>query len=182
MAEVITKNPALKPRDEQNAAIEKLHREIAALEQEGEEYVNTWCERRDQFGRIVEEGELMLRLIRGEKDEAERQGSMEVEDDGTTPRFGSSRAATPKLLYEVSGAESRLETNKPLEAIKYLERLDVPTSSGTSRATTPVVPAIDSKADSTEDTPMAAIDVDPTGLEEGEEEEVVQGSENMDVN
>lgn len=94
MADRITSNKALKPRDEQHAAIEKLHAEIADLEIESAEYSKTWAERREQFGRIVEEGMQMLRLIRDEKEEAERKEGMDEMDDDTE----TSKTGTPRPL------------------------------------------------------------------------------------
>jgi hypothetical protein len=75
LAEKITSNQTLKPRAEQEAALEKLNVEIAELQEESREYSKTWAERRIQFGRIVEEGREMLRLIRDEKEEAERKAA-----------------------------------------------------------------------------------------------------------
>ena len=131
LAERITENRMLKPREEQNAQLEKLEAEITGLEQESRDYANTWAERRGQFGRIVEEGRQMLRIIRDEKEEAERKEGMEgrsdVDDgDGTTSK-GASHSATP--LPEQGGAtpmqaglgseittESRISTlkNRPI--------------------------------------------------------------------
>ncbi len=99
LAEKITGNRLLRPREEQQAQLEKLEAEIAELEQESREYARTWAERREQFGRIVEEGRQMLRLIRDEKEEAERKEGMEGGDDadeaGGSPTREASTAGTP---------------------------------------------------------------------------------------
>ncbi|KAL9047613.1 MAG: hypothetical protein Q9162_007977, partial [Coniocarpon cinnabarinum] len=57
LARSITSHPALKPRHEQHDAITKLETEIAELTREREAFQRIWKERREQFGRIVEEGE-----------------------------------------------------------------------------------------------------------------------------
>ncbi|KAL8908424.1 MAG: hypothetical protein Q9207_000843 [Kuettlingeria erythrocarpa] len=101
LAEKITSNRSLKPRAEQHANIEKLNEEIAELQRESEEYAQTWAERREQFGRIIEEGMQLRRLIRDEKVEVERREGMEERDevdDGETGshRGPSSGRATPR--------------------------------------------------------------------------------------
>ena len=106
MAEKITSNPRLRPRDDQQQAIERLHNEIAELQRESQEYAQTWAERREQFGKIIEEGMQLRRLIRDEKEEVERREGMEGQEDGDedhkressgleTPRPGSAGGATP---------------------------------------------------------------------------------------
>ena len=64
LAEKITSNKLLKPRDDQKANIDKLNAEIAELEREREEYAQTWAERREQFGRIMGESMQLRRQIR----------------------------------------------------------------------------------------------------------------------
>ncbi|KAL1637354.1 hypothetical protein SLS58_009300 [Diplodia intermedia] len=82
LAERITSNRMLRPREDQTTQLHKLESEIAELEQESRVYAQTWAERREQFGRIVEEGRQMLRLIRDEKEEAERKEGMEGGEEG----------------------------------------------------------------------------------------------------
>ncbi|PGH06688.1 hypothetical protein AJ79_06472 [Helicocarpus griseus UAMH5409] len=100
LAEKITSNRLLRPREDQQANLEKLHAEIAQLEQESKEYAQTWAERREQFGRIVEEGMNLRRLIRDEKEEVERREGMEEGEDGDEGDAGSkgraSAVGTPK--------------------------------------------------------------------------------------
>lgn len=96
LAEKITSNPALKPRDEQQVNIEKLRSEIQDLEQESQDYAQTWSERKAQFARIMEEGLQLRRLIRDEKEEAERREGMEEGDDLDDSRGRASNAATPR--------------------------------------------------------------------------------------
>ncbi|KAL9638660.1 MAG: hypothetical protein Q9204_001412 [Flavoplaca sp. TL-2023a] len=98
LAEKITSNRLLKPRAEQHSNLEKLNEEIAELERESQDYAQTWSERREQFGKIIEEGMQLRRLIRDEKEEVERREGME--DDGedgdmTSQRGRSSGVGTP---------------------------------------------------------------------------------------
>lgn len=99
LAEKITSNRLLKPRAEQHANLDKLNEEIAELERESQEYAQTWSERRDQFGKIIEEGMQLRRLIRDEKEEVERREGMEddgEEGDVASQRGRSSGVGTPR--------------------------------------------------------------------------------------
>jgi len=91
LAEKITNNRLLRPREDQNANLEKLNAEIADLERESREYAHTWSERRDQFGRIIEEGMQLRRLIRDEKEEVERREGMEEREEGEEGEVGTQR-------------------------------------------------------------------------------------------
>ena len=100
LAEKITSNRLLRPREDQHVNIAKLNAEIAELERESQGYAQTWAERRAQFGRIIDEGMEMRRQIRAEKEEVERREGMEGadegdEEDGASQRGRSSRASTP---------------------------------------------------------------------------------------
>lgn len=96
LAEKITSNRLLRPREDQHANLAKLNAEIADLERESQEYAQTWSERRLQFGRIIEEGMQLRRLIRDEKEEVERREGMEEREDGDDEQRGrSSGAGTP---------------------------------------------------------------------------------------
>lgn len=101
LAEKITSNRLLKPREDQQANLQKLQSEIVGLEKESKEYAATWAERREQFGRIVEEGMQLRRLIHDEKEEVERREGMQEDaegDEGDAPSKGkSSEANTPRL-------------------------------------------------------------------------------------
>lgn len=79
LAEKITKEKALKTRDEQRVNIEKLRGEIEDLEREGREASQAWLDRRDLFEKVVGEGMLLRSLIRDERDE---QGSEKHGEDG----------------------------------------------------------------------------------------------------
>ncbi|KAL8675076.1 MAG: hypothetical protein Q9168_000559 [Polycauliona sp. 1 TL-2023] len=95
LADKITSNRLLRPRAEQHANLEKLNGEIAELERESQEYAQTWSERREQFGKIIEEGMQLRRLIRDEKEEVERREGME--DDGEEGDMTSQSESSPKL-------------------------------------------------------------------------------------
>ncbi|KAG6010673.1 hypothetical protein E4U21_005172 [Claviceps maximensis] len=104
LAEKITSNRLLRPREDQLANLSKLDEECKELERESETYKETWKERREQFNRIMEEGMMLRRQIRDEKEEVDRREGMneEGEDeadgdrDGTTPRPDPSGEATPR--------------------------------------------------------------------------------------
>lgn len=91
LAEKITSNRLLRPREDQHANLKKLNAEIADLEEESRDYARTWSERREQFGRIVEEGMQLRRLIRDEKEEVERREGMEEREEGEEGEVGSQR-------------------------------------------------------------------------------------------
>ena len=95
LAEKITNNVLLRPRKDQEVNLRKLEEECRELERESRAYGETWKERREQFGRIVEEGMQLRRLIRDEKEEVERREGME-EEDGEVGEGGSRGGQTPK--------------------------------------------------------------------------------------
>ncbi|KAH0436159.1 tho complex subunit 7 [Colletotrichum camelliae] len=86
----------LRPRVEQEANLKKLEEEIKDLERESETYGVTWRERKEQFSKIMDEGMLLRRQIRDEKEEVERrEGMNEDEEDGEASRGGQ----TPRHVY-----------------------------------------------------------------------------------
>ncbi|KAH6961085.1 hypothetical protein HG530_004845 [Fusarium avenaceum] len=103
LAEKITSNRMLRPREDQIINLVKLEDECRELERESETYSETWRERREQFNRIMEEGMLLRRQIRDEKEEVDRREGMnedaedeaEVDKVGQTPRNEPSGNATP---------------------------------------------------------------------------------------
>lgn len=112
LADKITSNRLLRPREDQHANLAKLNAEIADLQVESQEYAQTWSERRQQFGRIIEEGMQLRRLIRDEKEEVERrEGMMEEEqrgedvgdEDHLRERGRSSGVETPRQDHETGG-------------------------------------------------------------------------------
>ncbi|KAJ5386995.1 hypothetical protein N7509_009536 [Penicillium cosmopolitanum] len=123
LAEKITSNRLLKPREDQEANLHKLESEITELEKESKDYAMTWSERREQFGRIVEEGMQLRRLIRDEKEEVERREGMQEGEDGdegdvnskgkisaaNSPRPEAEGGSTPSQSQDESG---RLQVEK----------------------------------------------------------------------
>lgn len=96
LAEKITLNKLLRPREDQEVNLRKLEEECKELERESATYGETWSERREQFGKIVEEGMQLRRLIRDEKEEVERREGMDGgEEDGEVGE-GSRGGQTPK--------------------------------------------------------------------------------------
>ena len=107
LAEKITSNRMLRPREDQHANLDKLNAEIADLEKESQEYAQTWSERRAQFDRIIDEGVQLRRLIRDEKEEVERREGMEEDDNAEDEEGGSQRgrrSGSASPAHETSGA------------------------------------------------------------------------------
>jgi hypothetical protein len=92
LADKITSNKMLRPREDQIAQIEKLNGEIQELEEEAVEYKKLWTERREQFARGVEEGEHMMRLIKGDKDDP--KDTMDTGEEGS---LHGSMVGTPRI-------------------------------------------------------------------------------------
>lgn len=114
LAEKITSNRLLRPREDQHTNLAKLNAEIADLERESQEYAQTWSERRQQFGRIIEEGMQLRRLIRDEKEEVERREGMEEREDGDDDQRGrSSGVGTPH--HETGGTTPMHGTSQEQE-------------------------------------------------------------------
>ena len=160
LAERITNNKLLRPREDQLAALQKLEDECKDLERESETYSATWRERRDQFSRIMEEGMLLRRQIRDEKEEVDRREGMnedgeedgEASRDGATPRPTQSGNVTPQVESgsisrgerESSTAPSRINGSRsregsPAEALKLKTDLLGVQGSQASRSATPQV-------------------------------------------
>ncbi|KAF4460389.1 tho complex subunit 7 mft1p [Fusarium albosuccineum] len=120
LAEKITSNRLLRPREDQRTNLAKLEEECRELERESETYSETWRERREQFNRIMEEGMLLRRQIRDEKEEVDRREGMneDAEDDaevdkvGQTPRNEPSGNATPHPDGD-SQAKADIEAGTP---------------------------------------------------------------------
>lgn len=132
--EKITSNRLLKPREDQQANLQKLQAEIAELENESKDYAKTWAERREQFGRIVEEGMQLRRLIRDEKEEVERREGMQEDqdgDDGEVSKGKISGSNTPRPDHEsVTPSQSQDEAGR--------SPLAVPENKPTPGAATPL--------------------------------------------
>lgn len=178
LTEKITNSKMLKPRDEQAAAHAKLDEEIAELQHEVEGSKQTWAERRTQFGRIEEEAKEMLRMIKDEKEEAERKegmmkdGDEENDGEGSTTRGDVSHVGTPR---PDAGSATPMHVSQSGEGASTLrvpqDRL-APMSRSNSAAPSPTRSIL-------EDTEMTESGAhsgdaqadDSSGIEEGEEEE-----------
>ena len=161
LAEKITSNRLLRPREDQHANLAKLNAEIADLERESRDYAQTWAERRQQFGRIIEEGMQLRRLIRDEKEEVERREGMEEREDGdegeaSSLRGRSSGVATPH--HDLGGAtplhptSNDDATHQPGSGV---DRHLNPRAKSPFRASNLAVDAAITKAEESEDTNMA---------------------------
>ncbi len=135
IADKITKNAALKPRDEQHVNTEKLKAEIEELEREAQEHTQAWLERREQFEKIVSEGMILRRVIRDEKepekdeDAAEQEHGRDGEHEGEADdenmlgvdrgRDGLSNAGTPRPgdaptpMMDLRGSNAMTPTTLP---------------------------------------------------------------------
>jgi hypothetical protein len=186
LTEKITNNKLLRPRSDQEINLRKLEEECRELERESATYGETWKERREQFGRIVEEGMQLRRLIRDEKEEVERREGMDDQDEdgevgegsggGQTPKPSQSRNATPGPDSQTHGG---LEVSKPHPlASEVVSRNG---SRATSRAGTPGADhrrdaSGEVKVSETADTPMAEAEtprvvIDEPSADEGEAED-----------
>ena len=115
LAEKITSNRLLRPREDQHANLAKLNAEIADLERESQEYAQTWSERRQQFGRIIEEGMQLRRLIRDEKEEVERREGMEEREDGEDDQRGGRSSGVGPPHPETGGTTPMHGTSQEQE-------------------------------------------------------------------
>jgi hypothetical protein len=197
LTEKITNNKLLRPRSDQEINLRKLEEECRELERESATYAETWKERREQFGRIVEEGMQLRRLIRDEKEEVERREGMDDQDEDGEVGEGSGGGQTPRRT-SISGNATPRPDNLPHgspEAMKphplASEALSRSGSRATSRAPSPGADrrreasaagddlmATDSslKISETADTPMAEaetprVTVDEPSPDEGEAED-----------
>ncbi|KAG9657143.1 hypothetical protein KCU98_g4801, partial [Aureobasidium melanogenum] len=185
LAEKITNNRMLKPREEQRANLEKLNAEIADLEHEGQEYEQTWIERREQFDNIMAAGKQMLRVIRGEKDEPEKDEAMEdgeEREDGEATKENS-RMGTPGL--EIGGEDDDANTKRS-RGPSQGTGANTPAAGGESQ-TPDAGDTVPAPAEKPMDTDMMEAGETPqpapvSELEEGEAaEDSVEEGEHMDV-
>ncbi|PKY05274.1 hypothetical protein P168DRAFT_268419 [Aspergillus campestris IBT 28561] len=188
LAEKITSNRLLKPREDQQANLQKLRTEITELEKESKDYATTWSERREQFGRIVEEGMQLRRLIRDEKEEVERREGMQEGgdgDDGDIASKGkSSGATTPRpdtdsVTPSLSGPD---EAGKSPFSL-HPDRMSVPTG-GASPLRQVTTVGDEKKKTPEEDATMVdegEVTADEHELEEGEEAQDDRTADKMDT-
>lgn len=144
LAETITSNRMLKPRDEQAVALEKLKKEILELESEKVEYAKTWADRRNQFGKIVEEGMQMLRLIRDEKEEADRkEGLDDLDDDSQAESKGGMSGMVTLPPSEGSQAKETPQNDQIQAQILSASRGGIQASPLSQHVRTPVSAEVD---------------------------------------
>lgn len=178
LATRITSNRMLKPREEQHANLDKLNAEIADLEQEGRDYAQTWIERKEQFDRIMAEGRQMLRIIRGEKDESEKEETMDDADeqDGSASKGDN----TPRLE---EGATPQAEDGDAPTPVGQAQRLN----KEIGHAATPLSVEVSAAPSPAKDTDMGEASamtqtLNASDLEEGETaEDSPEDGEHMDV-
>lgn len=168
--EKITASKVLKPREEQAISHAKLDEEIRELREEVEDFKKTWTERRVQFGRIVEEGRLMLRMIKDEKEEAERKDMMKNGDDiedgeASTTKGEMSHVGTPRPDV---GSSTPLHVHDGLKVPQ--DRL-APLSRSPSAARSTKPSAEDGQDIEMVDTENAHDEEEWSGFESGEERE-----------
>ncbi|KAK4958712.1 hypothetical protein LTR66_013100 [Elasticomyces elasticus] len=112
LAEKITGNKVLRSREEQVVLIEKLNSEISDLEQESRDIEDGWVDRRRQFARIMDEGQRMMRLIRGEKLEEETKDEEEGIEDVDGEEEGEASKAVSRL--GTPGPDAGTGINSPM--------------------------------------------------------------------
>ncbi|KAH7163049.1 Tho complex subunit 7-domain-containing protein [Dactylonectria estremocensis] len=184
LAEKITSNRLLRPREDQIANLKKLEEECRELERESETYSETWRERREQFNKIMEEGMMLRRQIRDEKEEVDRREGMNEGDDddaepdkpGQTPRLEPSGNATPRPDRDSqSKADGGRTPSRDTPGPDQLKLLPGPVGSHSrsgsqapSRDASPMPPNDDDKAESGEDVEMEDGETAQRGGEDSE--------------
>ncbi len=163
LAEKITNHRALKSREEQRQSIAKLEEECRELEREKEQYGVTWAERREQFGRIIEEGVRLRRLIRDEKEEVERREGMA--EDADAEDDASKGGATPKHVSSDGGATPRPDGGLDPEASSSSSKLKPRSSRLRSRAGSRATSTVGSKVGSRAGSRAGSRPPSPTGSE-----------------
>jgi hypothetical protein len=175
LTEKIYVNKMLRPREDQEAQLQKLEEDCRELERESQAYGETWKERREQFGRIVEEGMQLRRLIRDEKEEVERREGMDGGDEDGEVGEGSRGGQTPKhssMSGNATPGPDGPSQNSPERGLKPRPQvsgtLSRPGSRATSRAPSPDVSerrreeaaensSMEVDANTAGDTPMAEV-------------------------
>lgn len=123
LASKILEDKKLKSRDECRNDITSLEKEIEELEQEGVEIEGLWSGRHEQFERVVHEGEVMRRVIKGIKEPGEGEGEEGDDDameDGDGEKDDRSRMGTPGIedgrtpRHESGGRTPMPEGSTPL--------------------------------------------------------------------
>ncbi|KAK3718011.1 hypothetical protein LTR37_005437 [Vermiconidia calcicola] len=85
-----------KPRADTQEDINKLEKELEDLEQENADFENVWMGRREAFDKVVAEGQNLVKVIKGIKEEPEHEKEDERMEDGDGEKGeGRSRLGTP---------------------------------------------------------------------------------------
>lgn len=183
MAEKIISNRLLKPREDQQANLQKLQAEIADLEEESKDYAKTWAERREQFGRIVEEGMQLRRLIRDEKEEVERREGMQENEEGDEndahSKDKSSGANTPRP--ETDGVNPLQQHTAPPEKPSSAANAATPLRQVTTVDSDKKTPHQDTTTADEGEVTAGGEAERPDDLEEGEEVPDNRASDRMDT-
>ncbi|KAK5743836.1 hypothetical protein LTR17_002458 [Elasticomyces elasticus] len=160
LAAGILDDKKVKGREETGEEIRGLEKECEELGVELGEYENIWIGRRQQFERIVGEGEAMRRLIKGVRDEPEGEEDRDmVEGSDDVTRGEGSRLGTPMLEGRTPGRVedgsqtpmhvSLLEAGSGTPARPVNRFLEVEGAAGGlgSAAGSPLLQAVDPTAD-----------------------------------
>ena len=188
----------LKSRAETREETGRLEKEIEDLEGEGVEVEGLWGGRWEAFERVVVEGRGLVNVIKGVKDEPEKEDVMEEGEEGVGTKGERSRMGTP-LLGEstpLPGGSTPLpgemgEQTPGGEGVASPERaankfLDVE-GDGTRASSRVGSPAIEVQGDvemAEEQTQLEEVEVDAKEVMEmetvDETEQVATPAENMD--
>lgn len=180
LAEKITNNRLLRPREDQEINLVKLEEECTELEKETQTYAVTWKERKEQFQRIVEEGMQLRRLIRDEKEEVERREGMVDggEEDGEVGEGGSRGGTTPKYQVNTPRPEDG-STPVPLSKSPSQEGLK-PQGSRLGVGSRAPSPAASDRRKTEEDVEMGEADGNPKVTVDGPVDATAGQDENED--
>lgn len=98
LANTLIQSKKLKSRPETREDITKLEKEIEDLEQESADFEGIWVGRREAFDKVVAEGQSLIKVIKGIKDEPEpeKDETMEDGEDGPGTKGERSRMGTPR--------------------------------------------------------------------------------------
>jgi hypothetical protein len=165
LADKITNNRLLRPREDQQSQLEKLAAEIEELKEEGDEIKKAWVDRKEQFDRIVDEGKKMMDLISGAKDDGAGEGD---DEEAAGARGLASHVNTP--AYGDGGSTPQPGDDSLLSGDR-LSSLRVASPSRTaSRAASPTKQEDDVEMGEVPNTPAGQTNL-TSEMEEGEAEE-----------
>lgn len=179
----------LKPRAETQEDIEKIEKEMEDLEQESADFEGTWQGRREAFDRVVEEGRVMMNVVKGIKDEPEKIEDEQMEDGEGAKGGEGSQIGTPapgrtpmhrERTPQPEGEEGR--------SGNMLEVDDERATRGSSRVASPIptgdeeVPAADDVEMTQDDEGEVPLEPQPktTGGMEASSDQVVSPAEGME--